>query len=81
MHRTAPHPTTKDCAALNVINDEVGKLRFKQREEKDIPGKCAVLKERKEEVVNIRYCRKIKTSRQKLRTRARSEKVFNNMYR
>jgi len=39
MHRTAPHPTTKDCAALNVINDEVGKLRFKQREEKDIPGK------------------------------------------
>ena len=43
MHRTPPHPTTKDCSASNVINDEVGKLRFKQREEKDIPEKFSYL--------------------------------------
>lgn len=42
---------------------------------------CYIKRKEREEVVNIRYCRKIKTSRQKLRTQARSEKVFSNRYR
>lgn len=38
MHRTATHPTTKNCPVPCVSNAEVEKLWFKLRDEQGFPG-------------------------------------------